>query len=105
MDILLVDRATGERLPITYKAPEGVVFHFINCYEELNHVVCDVCFYPKGAKAVQRIYLNLLLEDMNADAQHKPWYTRFVLPLSLDMVSFVIKMRKPCALGDKVFLV
>ncbi|KAK3770944.1 hypothetical protein RRG08_032878 [Elysia crispata] len=85
MDILLVDRATGERLPITYKAPEGVVFHFINCYEELNHVVCDVCFYPKGAKAVQRIYLNLLLEDMNADAQHKPWYTRFVLPLSLDM--------------------
>ncbi|KAK3770943.1 hypothetical protein RRG08_032877 [Elysia crispata] len=84
MDIMLVSRATGERLPITYKAPEGVVFHFSNCYEESNHVVCDVCFFPKGAKIVQRMYNDLVLEDYKAGNHYKPLYTRFVLPLSLE---------------------
>ncbi|KAK3770940.1 hypothetical protein RRG08_032874 [Elysia crispata] len=84
MDILLVDRTTGQRLPITYKAPEGIVFHFINCYEESNHVVCDVCFIPKGAKSVHRIYFNLIVEDLKSRFHLQPTYARFVLPLALD---------------------
>ncbi|RUS90529.1 hypothetical protein EGW08_001706 [Elysia chlorotica] len=83
MDILLVDRTAGKRLPVTYKAPEGIVFHFINCYEESNHVVCDVCFIPKGAKIVQRAYLHHLLEDLTVGFPFKAKYARFVLPLSL----------------------
>ncbi|KAK3763667.1 hypothetical protein RRG08_051189 [Elysia crispata] len=84
LDIMLVSRSTGERLPITYKAPEGVVFHFINCYEESNFVICDACFYPKGAKAVQRLYFDLILEDAKARIDFNFKYARFVLPQSLD---------------------
>ncbi|RUS78822.1 hypothetical protein EGW08_013407, partial [Elysia chlorotica] len=86
LDILLVSRSTGKRLPITYKGPEGVVFHFVNCYEQSDFVVCDVCFCLRGAKAVQRLYFDLLLEDARTGFEYKFVYTRFVLPLSLQGV-------------------
>ncbi|GFR91763.1 beta,beta-carotene 9',10'-oxygenase [Elysia marginata] len=84
LDILLISRSTGERLPITYKAPEGVVFHFVNCYEESNHVVCDVCFSLKGGSAIQRVFFDSFLEDWKAGIESKFGYTRFVLPLFVD---------------------
>ena len=83
---MLISRSTGERLPITYRAPEGVVFHFINCYEESNHLVCDVSFFPKSTKIIQHIYFDIMLEDAKAGRDIKSAYTRFVLPLSLDGV-------------------
>ncbi|KAK3763666.1 hypothetical protein RRG08_051188 [Elysia crispata] len=86
LDIMLISRSTGERLPITYRAPEGVVFHFINCYEESNHLVCDVSFFPKSTKIIQHIYFDIMLEDAKAGRDIKSAYTRFVLPLSLDGV-------------------
>ncbi|GFO04849.1 beta,beta-carotene 15,15'-monooxygenase [Plakobranchus ocellatus] len=84
MNIMLVDRSTGQRHPVTYKAPEGVVFHFINCYEEANHVVCDLCFHPKGAAAVKNAYLSLLTESAGSKETNKMHFARFVLPVLCD---------------------
>ncbi|GFO41127.1 retinoid isomerohydrolase, partial [Plakobranchus ocellatus] len=86
MDIMLVDRATGKRHPITYEAPEGMAFHFINSYEEADHVVCDICFKPKGALAVYHAYLHIMAEDLKKrESDNEPsYFARFVLPLSIE---------------------
>ena len=89
MDILVIKKSTGKRTPITYKGPPGFVFHFINCYEDSDHIVCDVCFFPDGADTVKTKYLDYLAEHFTDkfSCEELVEFTRFVLPLKLDGVS------------------
>ena len=89
MDILVIDKSTGKRTPITYKAPSGFAFHFINCYEDSDHIVCDICFFPDGADAVRTKYLDYLADHFTESFScvEKVEFARFVLPLKLDRVS------------------
>ncbi|RUS87638.1 hypothetical protein EGW08_004623, partial [Elysia chlorotica] len=84
LDILVVDKSTGKRTPITYKAPTGFVFHFINCYEELNHIVCDVSFFPDGTNFVKTKYLEeISKKNPHFKCSEKVYFARFVLPLNI----------------------
>ncbi|GFO41133.1 beta,beta-carotene 15,15'-monooxygenase [Plakobranchus ocellatus] len=86
MDILVIDRATGKRIPIAFKAPNGFVFHFINCYEDLNHIVFDACFYPSGTDIIKKKYLDYLAHNFTQSytTDESVHFARFVMPLKFD---------------------
>ncbi|GFO46010.1 beta,beta-carotene 15,15'-monooxygenase [Plakobranchus ocellatus] len=86
MDIHVIDRATGKRIPIAFKAPNGFVFHFINCYEDLNHIVFDACFYPNEADSMKKKYLDYLANNFTEfyTCDESVHFARFVMPLKLD---------------------
>ncbi|GFO11249.1 beta,beta-carotene 15,15'-monooxygenase [Plakobranchus ocellatus] len=84
-DILVIERSSGKRTAITYKAPNGFVFHFINCYEESDQIVCDTSFYPNGSDFIKSTYLEHLAQRPmeHFSANYKVHFARFVLPLQL----------------------
>lgn len=83
INIIVIDKKTGERTPITYLAPHGFTFHFINCYEDTGHIVADVCLY-QDAQIVKDLYLDEILKRQRQKSELKVTFGRFVLPLSLD---------------------
>ncbi|XP_055863756.1 beta,beta-carotene 15,15'-dioxygenase-like isoform X2 [Biomphalaria glabrata] len=82
INVVVIAKATGKKVPVTYQAPHGFVFHFINCYEEQEHIVCDVCLY-KDAQIVKELYLESLC-DKEYSIVSNPCFARFVLPLGVD---------------------
>ncbi|GFN95246.1 beta,beta-carotene 15,15'-dioxygenase [Plakobranchus ocellatus] len=86
MDILLISKSSGHRVPISYKAPSGVVFHFANCYEDSDHVICDVAFWPGGSGSVKNMFLPCLAEGLQAGdlGLGRMHFARFVLPLKIE---------------------
>ncbi|XP_012945219.1 beta,beta-carotene 15,15'-dioxygenase [Aplysia californica] len=85
MSFILVSKKTGEKIPITYLAPHGFVFHFINCYEEADHVICDICLY-NSSEIIRSAYIEQIINSINSDNSSQlpeANYARFVLPLSL----------------------
>ncbi|CAG5115115.1 unnamed protein product [Candidula unifasciata] len=83
--IHILNKITGERIPITYYAPHGFVFHFINCYEEDGCIICDVCLYDSG-QVVKDFYLDEILNRQQNKIPFKGRFGRFVLPLRLNEV-------------------
>ncbi|CAL1527258.1 unnamed protein product [Lymnaea stagnalis] len=79
----LLDKKTGERTPITYLAPHGFTFHFINCYEDAGHVVVDVCL-SEDAQIIKDLYIDAILKRQQQKTPLNITFGRFVLPLSLD---------------------
>ncbi|RUS87640.1 hypothetical protein EGW08_004625 [Elysia chlorotica] len=90
MNILVIDKATGMRTPITYKGPHGFAFHFINCYEDSDHIVCDLCFSLDGAEGVRNKYLDYLADNFTEtfSCVENVEFARFVLPLKLDGATY-----------------
>ncbi|GFO46013.1 beta,beta-carotene 15,15'-monooxygenase [Plakobranchus ocellatus] len=87
LDLIVIERSSGKRTPITYKGPNGVVFHIINCYEDSNHVICDTPFYPKGSDWLKTKYLDHLSKTTSTKhftSNETAVFARFVLPLQLD---------------------
>ncbi|XP_059170498.1 carotenoid-cleaving dioxygenase, mitochondrial-like [Physella acuta] len=82
LNFIVLNKTTGQKVPITYRAPHGFVFHFINCYEEGGFIVCDVCLYKDG-KVIKELYLESLCNEEQTMESH-PHFARFVLPLSVE---------------------
>jgi len=81
--IILVDMRTGEKVPYTYYAPHGFVFHFGNCYEEDGQVVIDLALFDSG-EVVKGAYLSEIRKSLDNDKPYKmpeATWARFVLPL------------------------
>ena len=80
---------TGKKVPYTYLAPHGFVFHFANCYEEDGHIIVDVALFDSG-EVVKGAYIDEILKGFQPGIK-KPLpaarYARFVLPLNLTEVS------------------
>ncbi|XP_012935154.2 beta,beta-carotene 15,15'-dioxygenase [Aplysia californica] len=83
IQIHVVDRRTGQRLPINFYTPHGFVFHFVNCYEESGFLICDVCMNKSGG-LVHELYLENIVRLMKSNADYLCFYARFVLPLNID---------------------
>lgn len=86
LDFILLSKASGHRLPVTFKAPSGVIFHFANCYEEEDHVICDASFWPGGSSSVKEMFLETFAKNLQAGdyGVGKNHFARFVLPLKYD---------------------
>lgn len=84
ISIIIVNKKTGKKLPVEYLAPHGFVFHFINCYEENDHVICDVVLFESG-DILHAAYLEQINnKEYNATTLPHAEYIRYVLPLNLD---------------------
>ncbi|XP_005093306.1 beta,beta-carotene 15,15'-dioxygenase [Aplysia californica] len=83
IQIHVVDRRTGQRLPINFYTPHGFVFHFVNCYEESGFLICDVCMNKSGG-FIRELYLENIVRLMKSNADFLCYYARFVLPLNID---------------------
>ncbi|KAH9495081.1 Beta,beta-carotene 15,15'-monooxygenase [Bulinus truncatus] len=81
LNIVVVSKQTGKKIPVTYLAPHGFVFHFINCYEDSDHIVCDVCLYGNG-DIVKQLYLESLCDE-ERHITCNPYFARFILPLNV----------------------
>jgi beta,beta-carotene 9',10'-dioxygenase len=66
--IHLFDRATGD-LHRTFEAPPGFAFHFVNCFEEGEHVVADVCVHDDPS-IIDTLYMDAI-EDGRQSAPPK----------------------------------
>ncbi|GFO41128.1 beta,beta-carotene 15,15'-monooxygenase [Plakobranchus ocellatus] len=86
LDFMVVDPKTRTRTPINYKAANGFIFHFINCYEDSDHIVCDTSYYPSGAEFIKSKYLEHLskISIKNFTCNDKVYFARFVLPLHIE---------------------
>ncbi|XP_059143585.1 beta,beta-carotene 15,15'-dioxygenase-like [Physella acuta] len=82
INIIVVSKTTGQKVPITYRAPHGFVFHFINCYEDGGFIVCDVCLY-KNASVIKELYLEALSAQPH-NTVSLPHFARFVLPVDVE---------------------
>jgi len=82
IQIHVVNRHTGERIPIKFIAPHGFIFHFVNCYEEDGFVVVDVVLYKNGT-VMRDFYLDNLINFQKHKLPLDSGFARFVLPLSI----------------------
>ena len=85
----MLSKASGHRLPVTYKGPSGVVFHIANCYEDSDHLICDASYWPEGSGSVKEMFLETFSRNLQAGdyGVGKNYYARFVLPLRIEGVS------------------
>ncbi|XP_076036875.1 beta,beta-carotene 15,15'-dioxygenase-like isoform X2 [Oratosquilla oratoria] len=83
----VVNRATGEMVPIDFVANAFFTFHHINAYEEDGHLVVDVCAMEDG-QAVKQLFLEELGNpDFESKPATMPKPRRFVLPLQVNEAS------------------
>ncbi|XP_076440805.1 beta,beta-carotene 15,15'-dioxygenase-like [Babylonia areolata] len=75
----VIRRSDNQRLPVSFKADPGFCFHFINCYEEEEHLVVDLCCYEDVG-----IVEEFFLENLADKADIPPaTFRRYVLPLNV----------------------
>ncbi|XP_012945311.1 beta,beta-carotene 15,15'-dioxygenase [Aplysia californica] len=82
IQIHVVNRHTGERVPIKYIAPHGFIFHFINCYEDSGFVVVDVV-WNNSTSPIKDFYIDQLMNAQKHKFPLDTGFARFVLPLSV----------------------
>jgi carotenoid cleavage dioxygenase-like enzyme len=73
----LFDRASGD-LRASFDAPPGFTFHFVNCFEEGEQVVADVCVYADPS-IIDTLYMDGI--DSRASSP-PPLLTRYRLDLA-----------------------
>jgi carotenoid cleavage dioxygenase-like enzyme len=74
----LFDRASGDRRA-TFEAPPGFAFHFVNCYEDGQEVVADVCVYDDPS-IIDTLYMDGI--DSRVGGSPPPLLTRYRLDLA-----------------------
>ncbi|KAB0803588.1 hypothetical protein PPYR_00568 [Photinus pyralis] len=82
---LVVSRKTGQ-LVKTFYADGFFYFHTINQYEDMNHIVIDICTY-KDSSSIDKFYIKAL-KNAQSDSNFRDSVNsspqRFVLPLFTD---------------------
>ncbi|XP_055385042.1 carotenoid isomerooxygenase [Condylostylus longicornis] len=81
--IYLMDRKTG-KVHYTYKAEAFFYLHIINCYEQDQHVIVDICCY-KDPAMLNCMYIESMMNmqtNPNYAAMFRARPLRFILPLS-----------------------
>jgi len=85
----LVERSTGRKHPLTYRAKPFFFLHTINAYEENHQMVVDICGYPSPAM-MDCMYLTQL-QKAQSNREYASLFrgrpVRFILPLSPDGLS------------------
>ncbi|XP_013780683.1 beta,beta-carotene 15,15'-dioxygenase-like isoform X1 [Limulus polyphemus] len=82
----IINKQTGERLPVIYTTSPFLVFHHINAYEDSGHLVVDMCCYNDGevVKGLCVAELGKIKEDPYHLAElTRCQVRRYVLPMDV----------------------
>ena len=80
---MLADRKTGKLIETIYEAPPFFSFHHGNAFEKDGHIIIDLSHYENG-KIMNDLNLKNIKENKGNNIY--PFYTRFVIPLHVEVI-------------------
>ncbi|KAL8620431.1 hypothetical protein ACOMHN_066742 [Nucella lapillus] len=85
----IVRRSDNQEVNIRFRAETAFTFHFVNCFEDEGQLVVDFAGYS-DLDILDNLYLKNL--DPHGLVPSKPYFRRYVLPLSLDQAKEGVNM-------------
>ncbi|KAK7485274.1 hypothetical protein BaRGS_00023525 [Batillaria attramentaria] len=78
----VVQRSDNQPLTVQFQTDPTFCFHFINCYEEEEHLVVDLCGYD-DINIIDDLYLKNMLDKDYAQKVPPGTFRRYVLPINV----------------------
>lgn len=78
----VIQRSDNQPLTVQFQTDPTFCFHFINCYEEEEHLVVDLCGYD-DINIIDDLYLKTMLDKDYSQRIPPATFRRYVLPINV----------------------
>ncbi|CAB60367.2 Beta,beta-carotene 9',10'-oxygenase [Caenorhabditis elegans] len=83
VSIFILNKKTGEQLPLTLKMNPFFTFHHANTFEKDGCLVMDYCRIENAGKFDTLLISNMKTGEFQYDAKFLPYLTRVIVPMSV----------------------